>query len=473
MTIFRWGMAGFALGSCLTIYAANPIGGGIQDQTSLSVGAKASQQAITLDEAIRVAFESSPSIKSALSQIESARGAMDEASAHFRPTFNVGTTTTFQGPVSTMNVGASSIALQQSPATSATLSATLPLDLTRQIRYSSEIARRQFQVQYLAMLSTSEQLIADVKGAYYDVLRAGGQEQVAQSAVDAAKARLGVIQAKREAGTAPQYDVTSAEVELDNLTQSLIVAQNTTSLAQSSLNRVMGIDVNTPTQVVVVDVPITTETVDIRGSIDTALANRPEVKSANASVAISETNVRLQKAGAMPSLSLTGGPSYNFNPGMTSTSNSSWSIAFGVSFPAYDGGVTKAKVRQAKAAVQTSRSALEDRKLTVAQEVRSAALNLQEAARRSKTTAHAVKLAEDALDIATERYKAGIAVLVEVTNSQSQLTQARVNDVNARYDYAVALAKLQRATSSQPELDHLRLLADPAAAKTGKQEPRS
>ena len=83
---------------------------------------------------------------------------------------------------------------------------------------------------------------------------------------------------------------------------------------------------------------------------------------------------------------------------------------------------------------------------------------LEEAAKRTRTTAESVALAEEALRLANVRYEAGIAVLVEVTNAESQLTQARFNEVNALYDYAIALADLQRATSSQPEIEKLRLV---------------
>jgi outer membrane protein TolC len=123
--------------------------------------------------------------------------------------------------------------------------------------------------------------------------------------------------------------------------------------------------------------------------------------------------------------------------------------------------------------VQNLVAGLDRSKIVVATQVRRAALDLQEAALRTQTTTHAVTLAEDALSIATERYDAGIAVLVEVTNAQSQLNQARFYYVNAQYDYAVALAQLQRATSSQPELNLLQLLADQGNTTQTNKEVRS
>ena len=428
---------------------------------------------ITVDQALQVAFENNPDIQAALSQVEASRGVVDEARARFNPTFSIQASTTFQGPAVTTQMGDQSMQMLVSPDKQASASVTLPLDISHQLRYSSDIARYQFQEQYLSMVAVSEQLIADVKSAYYDLLRACGQRAVAQSAVDSAKSRLENIRAKREEGTVPQFDVTTAEVELDNLHQQLIIAQNSVSIAQSALNEVLGVDVSNPTQVVAVDVPITMDCIDIPKSIEQAYAKRPELKASQMAVTLSETNVRLQKTGALPSLALSGGSSYDFNPSGFSSNNYSWTAGAILSVPVWDGGVTKAKVRQARADVQNSVAGLDRSKITVARQVRNAALNLQEAALRTQTTAHAVTLAEDALGIATDRYDAGIAVLVEVTNAQTQLTQARFNYVDAQYDYAVALAQLQRATSCQPELNQLQLLADQGNVTQNDNEARS
>ena len=357
------------------------------------------------------------------------------------------------------------MAMQTSPDTTASLSLSLPLDISSQIRYSTDIARLQFESQYLTLLTTSQTLIANVKSTYYSLLRTQAQAEVSQASVDDAKARLAVIKAKREEGTAPQYDVTSAEVELDNLNQELIVAQNNISLAQSALNSVLGVDVNNPTQVAKVNVLVTINSVDIVKSIEQAYANRPDLKSALKSIEAMNKNIKLQQTGLMPTLNVSGGPSYDFNPSGYTADKYSWRAAITLSLPVFDGGSTKAKVRQAKASAEISKSQLDQTKLTISSEVRQAALNVQEAALRTKTMDHAVKLAEDALSIAKDRYEAGIAVLIEVSNAQTGLSKARFNRVNALYDYAIAVSSLEKAMSTQPELKQLRLLDNPVANK--------
>ena len=411
------------------------------------------RQPLTLDTAVTLAFQHSPDLQLALSRVEKSRGGLDEAKAHTKPTVTAQGSTIWQGADNTTPGQGSTV----TPQVGATLS--VPVDFSRQLRYGKDIATYQYQSQYLAMVSTAEQLVLSVKSAYFDLLRAVGQRNVAQAAVDNAQAQLTQTKAKFDAGTIPAFDVTSAEVNMANLQQQLLVADNQVRIAQTALNHVLGIDVNTPIQIRGVDITVTSDAIDIPQRIQEAYARRPEVQASQLGITKSQTVVNLQNSAKYPTISIGTGPTYNFNssginPGL------SWQVGISASVPLYDGGQIRAKVRQAQADVQTSQETLRQTQLGVAQDVRIAALNVQQAAERTKTTARAVTLAEEALTLAKLRYGAGLAVLVEVTNAETQLTQARNNAVNALYDYAVASAQLQRATSTQPELAALQPTAD-------------
>jgi outer membrane protein TolC len=210
------------------------------------------------------------------------------------------------------------------------------------------------------------------------------------------------------------------------------------------------------------EVPVKDIKVDIPGRVQEAYARRPEVKSTETVIELSKKNIRLQRTGAMPSLDLTANYNYNFRISGFTTANESWIALAALKVPVWDGGVTKAKVDEAYADKYKAEHSLEQTKNAVALEVRVAALNLQDATERVASTAENVTLAEETLRLANIRYNAGAAILVEVTDAESALTQARYNLVVAQYDYATALAELERATSTQPEVAKLQSLAAPA-----------
>ena len=79
----------------------------------------------------------------------------------------------------------------------------------------------------------------------------------------------------------------------------------------------------------------------------------------------------------------------------------------------------------------------------VHKDVISAYKNLQSALVRLETTKRAVELAEEERFIATERYRAGEGILLDILDAEVALSTARKNHISARYDvirYRFALA---------------------------------
>lgn len=412
---------------------------------------------ITIDQALEIAFKNNPDLRIATDAVNKSRGLVEESRARFNPSFGSQIVRMYQGPPVSTVFGGKTVTITAPSQTTAQANVFLPLDINGKLHYSNQIAKDQFQISYLSVLKTSEQVIAQVKRTYYELLRAGGQADTAQAAVDVSAARLKNTDARYQAGTVPKFDVTTAQVDLANLTQTQIAAQSRVNISQANFNRVLGISPNSPTQVVKSPIPVDITEVDIPKADKTAKAQRPEVKIQQASISAGKSNIQLQRSGARPSLGLSG--AYNYvSAASFSTSNISYNALATITIPIWDGGVTKARVDQAYAELYSATDTLQQVELVISQEVSTAALVLEEAAKRTKSTAENVTLAEEALRLANVRYEAGIAVLVEVTNAESQLTQARFNQVNALYDYAIALAELERVTASQPELAKLSLI---------------
>lgn len=425
------------------------------------------QKPITLDQALEIAFCQSPDIRIAVGQLQRGEAVLAEARAGFNPRFNAQAVHQRQGPEVTVTIpgmpGAASLVTAQN--TTARLNVLLPLDISNRLQFATDVARYRFQIDYLGLSRTARQLILDVQRAYYDLLRAQGQEEVSQAAVDVALARLRDAQARFEAGTAPRFDVTRAQVEVANLNQQLISSRSRVAVARAALNRVLGIDVNSPTAVVRTDIAVRQDVrLDIPERVEVALVQRPEVLQAQTTILANQANVRLQRAELYPSLVASAQATYNVEATGFAEQNLSWIALLDLNVPIWNGGITRARINQARADVNIATDTLEQTRLRVALEVRSAALSLQEAIERVSTAGENVVLAEEALRLATVRYEAGIATLVEVTDAESALTEARFNVVNAQYDYALFLAELERATGTQPELNRLQLLCPTPAA---------
>jgi OMF family outer membrane factor len=80
--------------------------------------------------------------------------------------------------------------------------------------------------------------------------------------------------------------------------------------------------------------------------------------------------------------------------------------------------------------------------------VQQSIIAVRDANERAQVAAGTVTQAREALRLANVRFRAGVGTQLEITDAQTALTQAETNEVNARYDYLGALARLSRATGN-------------------------
>ncbi|MEM5769066.1 MAG: TolC family protein, partial [Bacillota bacterium] len=82
-------------------------------------------------------------------------------------------------------------------------------------------------------------------------------------------------------------------------------------------------------------------------------------------------------------------------------------------------------------------------------EVRQTYLSVREAYKRIDTTKTAVAKAEEDVNISQVKYNAGAGTNIEVMDAQLALTQAKINYIQALYDFNVSKAKLDKAAGTQ------------------------
>jgi outer membrane protein TolC len=343
-----------------------------------------------------------------------------------------------------MTVGTQAVALGVPETTITQLSLALPLDISRQISTAVESADLARLAQEFGLAAVRQSVALEVQEAYLAVLRAQALENVAREALAAAQEHHQIAQLQQKAGVVAPFDVLRAEVQVASYRQDLLAKQNAVDLAIANLNRVMGTDVNRPLRLVE---PALTERagVELAASQQEAEQRRPEVLQAQTLLQAARKGIKLARAGLQPSFTLTGGYSYDANPSDLGGQSESWNASAAVSLLLFDSGATHARVRQAQADVATAELGERDARQQVSLEVRQAYLSLHEAEQRMSTTEKDVAQARETLRLAQARYRAGVSASVEVTDAEVAFARSLSSQVNARYDYEPAQARLDRA----------------------------
>lgn len=405
---------------------------------------------LTLEDSIAIALENNRSIQTALDRLDRAVGRVGEARASGRLQARAEASLTRNDQETAFSLPggeggpARQVTISPLYTRAGRFSVTQPIDISGAIRASRNIADLGVLAARLDVERAQEQTVLDVKTAFFQVLRAQAALEVAQATVASLEDHLRQAQAFQRAGVAARFDVLRAETQVANARQNVIAARNAVELAKASLNTVMGIDVNTPLTVRY-DEAVEVEHPDYQQSVTLAYERRAEVKQARVNVEAAQRGVSLARSSGRPSLGLSWLGNLTLDGGAFSPRSFQWNATAVLSMPILEGGLTKARVQQARADVEAAQVLEQQTRDGVALETKQAILSMENAAERMAAAAKTVEQAKEALRLAKVRYQEGVSIALEVTDAQAALTQAETDLVNARYDYLVARARYQRA----------------------------
>ncbi|MGB9595245.1 MAG: TolC family protein [Candidatus Poribacteria bacterium] len=307
-----------------------------------------------------------------------------------------------------------------------------------------------------ALEGIRQQVIFDTTKAFYGVLLADQLVKVTEMAVEQVQAHVKVAQDLLDAGMATDFDLLRAKVQLANVRSQLIKMQNMSKLAKDGFKNTIGLsldaDVNLKGEITYKPLEV-----DLDSLLKIAMDNRPELKQLEIQEQIGEKIVSLAKAGNKPNLAFVYNYAYKSNADTIKDVfsqdkykwNNSWNLSFALSVPLFDGFATRAKVKQAKSALNQIKIGKEQLINGIILDVRSSYMSFQEAKELLKVQDETVQQAEESLRIANLRYKNGMITSVELMDAELAFTQAQTNYSNALNDYVIAIARLEKATASK------------------------
>jgi outer membrane protein TolC len=298
------------------------------------------------------------------------------------------------------------------------------------------------------------EFIFAVKSAYWGLARTREFEKVIDENIRQVGEHLKDVRAFFEQGLLTRNEVLRVELELSNAEFMKIETRNAAEVALTVLNSLIGWPLDTEVDLTTsaesqASRPPAAEDPREESSIETALANRPELKSAEFRIKASEFTVKAARAGFYPQVFLSGNyyylrPNSRFMPAKDKF-NATWDLSISVSFDIWNWGQTKSQTEQAKAQLAQARDArklLEDQAVL---EVTQSRLSLARAREKVRVAGQAVGQAEENLRVTRERFKQGVALNTDVLDADVALLQAQMNRTQAAIDMVLAQARLEKA----------------------------
>jgi cobalt-zinc-cadmium efflux system outer membrane protein len=247
------------------------------------------QNGVSLEQAIRRALAEEPSLRSARTTVDVARGMERQAGSRRNPSLSV----EYRGqPAGTDN--------------QTTVGLEWPLDLFRR-EGRTAVAQRETTVAELAVADRERQLASDVRGRFGDVLVAVRDLAILAELADAARLQYESLRSRVEQGASPPLDRDLAEVEWRRLDADRLLQLGRADQAMFELKRILGLSPSDPLRLrETLDELITRESATTTASADVT-AERPDVREAEARIRVSEARIDRAERDGRVDMSLFGG----------------------------------------------------------------------------------------------------------------------------------------------------------------------
>ena len=407
---------------------------------------------LTLEQALDIALSESPTIKVAEQEIEIKRFAKQETYASLYPRFDATAqyqrviekqtmSMDFGGQTQTIKVGSDN-------SFNGGLSASLPV-INAPLWESLKVSVADVMLSIEKARSSQIDMIEQVSKAYFSVLLAKESLVVYQRVYDNAVENNKNIKKRYDVGSVSEYDYISSNVSVQNAVPNLVEAQNSVVLALWQLKALLGIDLKK-------NIDVAGSLTDYEAQMNYAhtidqldLSNNSSLKQLDIQEGMLESALKISKLANVPTLSVNAAYLYTAlgNDGKF-FQGKAWNpysyAGVQLNIPIFAGLQRRAAIKQASlnlSSLQLQRENAE-RQLQVA--IVQSLNNMQTNVKKFSAAAATVGQAKRGYEIAVKRYEVGRGTLVDIDNSQLQLTQAELGRNSAVYNFLVSKIALDK-----------------------------
>ena len=412
---------------------------------------------ITLDKAIELALSENPTIKIADKDIELKEVSKSEAWQNLLPSVTLDGAIQYNIKVASMKMEAMGqtqeikMGKDNSNTWNGALQVAIPL-YAPAVYQTMKLSNSDLELAVEKSRGSRIDMINQVTKAYYQLMLAQDSYNVLQENFKLAETNFDIVNKMFEQGLVSEYDKISAEVQKNNAWPSVVSGKNAVELARLQLKVLMGI---TADVTLVVDDNLVNYESEMANAADTEIDinNNSSLRQIDMQTSMIGQQRKILQSAFIPTLALVG--SYQYQ----SISNTNWNIAkynwsdaasvtLSLSIPIYKAkNFTSLKSNKIQLYQLAETRVNTERMLKM--QAQSFIDNMVASSEQLTSNKNAVRLAEKGVEISQKRYDIGNGTILELTNSQVQLTNTRLSYNNTIYDYLVAKSELNKVLGKE------------------------
>lgn len=293
---------------------------------------------------------------------------------------------------------------------------------------------------------TKLETILNVKKSFYTLLLSNQYAEVNKAILKNTKSHLEYLDARYKKGLASEFEILQVKSSLESVKQVYENSLNQGESSQALLNNYLYLDKDVK---IIPDgeLSYTEEEIIFDQGLLYALGKRPEIKQYDGQIKASERAIDVAKSDNRPSV-YASWDYYNRTHGALGTGknqNDNNIIGITFSWPVFDGWATKSKIEQAVVDLKEARILREKAASDIALDFKNAYIGLKNAIVKIDATESDLKVYNDNLKNAREKFKQGIVSSLDLDDAILKQSISRFNRDSAVYDYIIAKSNLDKA----------------------------
>jgi outer membrane protein len=433
----------FVLVACLTFIPLTCSG-----QTSIAD--PLTPDSLTLEQAVRLTLSNHPAIAQAQQGVAAAEARIGTSLSSYYPDISISGTYVRIGPVPTFDI-------PHQPSIKLAPDDNYDVHLgLREILYdfgktatSVELAEsgRQTAGDYVEQVRSN--LAYRTISLFNSILILRQSVAVLDEQIEALNQHLEISQKKVQAGTATDFDVLTTQVRIAGTKNERIDTANTLETQEILFRQLTGMPAAQPVRIKG-DFARPNLSLDSDSLLQASFQQRPEIVVSKDVENSASIRFNLSALGNKPSLALnaTSGFKNGYVPDLN-TVKANFSAGVQLQFPLFDGHRTRHQKYEAEANLRSAKTYTEDLKRQITADVQQAIAGAKASLEKIENAEVQVKQAEEAVSMAKTKYEAGVVTNLDLLDTQTTLTQAKLNRLRALYNYTVSLIEVDRATGKR------------------------
>ena len=277
---------------------------------------------------------------------------------------------------------------------------------------------------------------------YVQILYSAEAVKVNESTLEVSRKEFERGQELFNAGSIASSDLAQLEAQVSNDNYQLVTSQTTLQNYKLQLKQLLELDGDFEMDLFLPPLDDSSVLIPLPTKDDvyqTALNLRPEIESSKLNIEASDMNIKISRAGYIPSLSLSAGigttnangNDFSFSEQVKQNWNNS--IGLTLSTPIFDKRQTKSAVNKAKLQRQTSELDLMDNQKTLYKTIESLWLSANSAQQQYVAATQKLKSTQASYALVSEQFNLGMKNTVELLTEKNNLLSAQQETLQAKY----------------------------------------